>query len=1015
MWRTQIMGENKNKQTDLCTSDRAVTIEACASVTSIATTPAIAHMIMAPKPRAADYSPAASSPKHTPAKTPKQDPSLNHLQRDLNSPSAALRMRAMRALKSPTRAIYNNFDVPHAEISIITAEERNPPAPLTLSEILKDVIVYVEVRTGNDNRSEGVKTIIAKLGAQVNDRLLRNTTHVVFKDGLLSTYKRAQSWNIPIVSILWIEACKVQRRLCDPQQFPISNIHMYEYPELYGKLSRVRCMQPDSELNKRSRRRQGTPTNTKDKEDTQKRSALTSTTTPKNDITRFFKPLSQTKHLAEGEPTESPATNLLNRITNGSFTPLKTQIQAVDIAPQMEKTNEVDLDRIGDVSIEKPTAQKSLDFGDEKRVNMRRSNSLTVQPTQVSTPLRASRRRSSACGALTAELDACKVHSEPRMTRRRSSLLSMSQKTSIEMEKGLEPAAVVAETEPRMPRRRSSLQLAAPPIAEAMPELPVQSEQSIARRRSVSTMEPSTPKLLKKPTFQAIAEEPLVESATTSSMDMSTPVAQTKTPTIFNKTNYVQQTMEICMSRAVIISRATERRTVHTTDHMEISEVNDENRNPYLVQSMENVTTQTSLDSFSEHTPVPVFSSTRLPGSGGGSSVNRRRSLFNVDMELIHERINTINTTSQRRSLALANEAELGESRALAPLQAVVLDAINKEPKLTESKMRRLYTPNEEIAVLPSSSYSSGKSRQSIGGTSNASTDTVKRRRTLSALKPTAAVDPTVQKSEPGNEEFMTPCGSETTIDSASESHGDCVRSPKKRRTVFTMVHTNMHRDQVQVIHKAIRKLRGMRLDPTVTKRTTHLVSLEPRRTLNLLRGLMRGVWIVSYKWVLESMRVGKWVNEEKYELTSFSRAVEICRTERQAFGLSYRCELFRYMETFYVSSLCRPITFNNIKELLLLGGAKLTENRYKAKFIVGDKRRAEDDRIYLSPLWVLDSITAMQIQKFGKYLMKCAIVTPYGIRYEDPCQEQEEKPRRHLKQFKMALLNHLMDYSKGF
>lgn len=64
-----------------------------------------------------------------------------------------------------------------------------------------------------------------------------NTTHVVFKDGLLSTYKRAQSWNIPIVSILWIEACKVQRRLCDPTQFPISNIHMYEYPELYGKVS----------------------------------------------------------------------------------------------------------------------------------------------------------------------------------------------------------------------------------------------------------------------------------------------------------------------------------------------------------------------------------------------------------------------------------------------------------------------------------------------------------------------------------------------------------------------------------------------------------------------------------------------------------------------------------------------------------------------------------------------------------------------------------------------------------
>lgn len=85
------------------------------------------------------------------------------------------------------------------------------------------------------------------------------------------------------------------------------------------------------------------------------------------------------------------------------------------------------------------------------------------------------------------------------------------------------------------------------------------------------------------------------------------------------------------------------------------------------------------------------------------------------------------------------------------------------------------------------------------------------------------------------------------------------------------------------------------------------------------------------------------------------------------------------------MSSSCRPIQFNNMKELLLLGAAKLTENRFKAKYVIGDKRRAEDDRIYLAPEWVLDSITNMQIQRFGKYLMKSAIVTPAGIRYDNP------------------------------
>lgn len=64
---------------------------------------------------------------------------------------------------------------------------------------------------------------------------ISNTTHVVFKDGLQSTYTKAKSWNIPIVSILWIEACKKHLILMDPKEYPIANIEKYENPDLYGK------------------------------------------------------------------------------------------------------------------------------------------------------------------------------------------------------------------------------------------------------------------------------------------------------------------------------------------------------------------------------------------------------------------------------------------------------------------------------------------------------------------------------------------------------------------------------------------------------------------------------------------------------------------------------------------------------------------------------------------------------------------------------------------------------------
>lgn len=62
-----------------------------------------------------------------------------------------------------------------------------------------------------------------------------NTTHVVFKDGLQSTYNKAKSWNIPIVSILWIEACKKHLILMNPTEYPIPNIEKYENPNPFEK------------------------------------------------------------------------------------------------------------------------------------------------------------------------------------------------------------------------------------------------------------------------------------------------------------------------------------------------------------------------------------------------------------------------------------------------------------------------------------------------------------------------------------------------------------------------------------------------------------------------------------------------------------------------------------------------------------------------------------------------------------------------------------------------------------
>lgn len=69
--------------------------------------------------------------------------------------------------RSPTKSAYSHFDIPEAEQSF------HLPKPPNLEEIMRNIVVYVEVRSGEDNRSAGVRKVIEALGARVNLSLNR--------------------------------------------------------------------------------------------------------------------------------------------------------------------------------------------------------------------------------------------------------------------------------------------------------------------------------------------------------------------------------------------------------------------------------------------------------------------------------------------------------------------------------------------------------------------------------------------------------------------------------------------------------------------------------------------------------------------------------------------------------------------------------------------------------------------------------------------------------------------------
>lgn len=68
-----------------------------------------------------------------------------------------------------------------------------------------EVVAYVEVRSGNDNRSAAIAQELRHLGARVEPTFTDAVTHVVFKEGLRRTWIKALKRKVHLVSVSWID------------------------------------------------------------------------------------------------------------------------------------------------------------------------------------------------------------------------------------------------------------------------------------------------------------------------------------------------------------------------------------------------------------------------------------------------------------------------------------------------------------------------------------------------------------------------------------------------------------------------------------------------------------------------------------------------------------------------------------------------------------------------------------------------------------------------------------------
>ncbi|TBU43066.1 hypothetical protein BD309DRAFT_865046 [Dichomitus squalens] len=103
--------------------------------------------------------------------------------------------------------------------------ETGAGSPAVLS-VLKDCRIFVDVRSeeGDDAGSLFVD-MLRNMGAKIAARVGSRCTHVVFKNGLMSTLKGYRMLSDPkphVVGIGWVVACAEQRRRVEETQFPVN-------------------------------------------------------------------------------------------------------------------------------------------------------------------------------------------------------------------------------------------------------------------------------------------------------------------------------------------------------------------------------------------------------------------------------------------------------------------------------------------------------------------------------------------------------------------------------------------------------------------------------------------------------------------------------------------------------------------------------------------------------------------------------------------------------------------------
>ncbi|XP_072532940.1 microcephalin [Salminus brasiliensis] len=215
-------------------------------------------------------------------------------------------------------------------------------------------------------------------------------------------------------------------------------------------------------------------------------------------------------------------------------------------------------------------------------------------------------------------------------------------------------------------------------------------------------------------------------------------------------------------------------------------------------------------------------------------------------------------------------------------------------------------------------------------------------------------------------------CTSDGLTDSCSEmcSKQESMKTDKYMKKNRTLVMTSMPTEKQQTVLQVVNSLGGFTVVDTVCESTTHVVSGSPRRTLNVLLGIARGCWILSFEWILWCLEHRQWIPEEPYELSDHFPAAPICRLQQHLSAGEHQQDLFQDQPLMFVSPLSQP-PCRSLVELIQLCGGSVCRSIRQANICIGEyKGKRPEGTKCLSEQWILDCVTHLVQLPYDNYIL---------------------------------------------